>query len=75
MRDGKGRIVYESSQADRVTRVSKNAVLPPLPSATPPGPVIVRPRPAGQVVPVGCDRLVSALAKSALSGVAGRCVT
>jgi hypothetical protein len=76
MRDGTGRIVYEASHIDRTTSVSKNIVLPPLPSAVPPSPVVVRPRPpAGQAVPVGCDRLVSALVKSALSSVAGRCVT
>lgn len=81
LRDRHGSVVYMSDRARAMTRVAKNVEIAgiPVPSepvsqATP----IASPTPRTPTVrrmPVGCDRLVSALVRSAAADIPGRCTT
>jgi hypothetical protein len=76
MRDRHGAVVYEAIEEARSTRVTKNAEVPSLPSIVARPASVERPREIGRSkVPVGCDRLVSALVRSASADQVGRCVT
>lgn len=81
LRDRHGAVVYASDRAREVTRVAKNTEIAGIP--VPGEPVaqampVVSPTPrtpAVRRVPVGCDRLVSALVRSAAADIPGRCTT
>lgn len=79
LRDRHGAVVYVSDRLNQVTRVAKNTniVAIPVPSelVTQAVPVSSQPTPRIRRVPVGCDRLVSVLVKSAAADIPGRCMT
>jgi hypothetical protein len=80
MRSRVGALVYHSDAAARVTMAAKNVVLPPLPermAAKPASPVAsaaAAPTVRGKL-PVGCERIVSVLVKSAERDRIGRCIS
>jgi hypothetical protein len=82
MRDRLGRVIYASDAAAGVTSVSRNAEFAELPvqgrSTTAArealGAKQAAPTSLGKI-PVGCERAVSALTRSAAARVIGRCVT
>lgn len=87
LRDRHGAVVYASDRRRQVTRVAKDTHIAAIPvpggSAAPgepaadamPAAAPSRPAPAVRRVPVGCDRLVSALVRSAAADIPGRCTT
>lgn len=83
MRDAAGQIVYRSDAATSVTRASRGVQFTSVPVPTdeaqpaPSQPAATRPTHETRTrVPVGCDRLVSSLVKSAAaSSRIGRCIT
>lgn len=81
LRDRHGVVIYVSDRLNEVTRVAKNAEIAGIPGPSEPVaqavPVSSPSQPAPRVrrVPVGCDRLVSVLVKSAAADIPGRCMT
>ena len=81
LRDRHGAVVYVSDRLNEVTRVAKNTEIAAVPVPSEPVtqavPVASSSQPAPRVrrVPVGCDRLVSVLVKSAAADIPGRCMT
>lgn len=81
LRDRHGAIVYASDRAREVTSVAKNTEIAGIPVPGEPvaqaTPVVSRTArtPTVRRVPVGCDRLVSSLVRSAAADIPGRCTT
>jgi len=83
MRTRAGDLVYHADGATRLSVAAKNVVLPPAPDrmTSPAVAPVAIPEPASPTVkaearkmPVGCERLVSVLVKSAERDRIGRCL-
>lgn len=81
LRDRHGAIVYVSDRLLETTRVAKNTEIAGIPvpgepvAQAVPAAVTMQPAPRVRRMPVGCDRLVSVLVRSAAADIPGRCTT
>jgi hypothetical protein len=82
MRTRTGQVAYKADAAEAVTAIAKNVAVPPVPerkvgaamsgrSAT----GLAAPATARSLVPVGCERMISVLVKSAERDRIGRCLS